>query len=41
MKYTHFTELNGKVITGTYNSLAKLIRESGFIGGRILKLEYV
>lgn len=41
MKPTHFTELKGQVITGTYDSLAELIRKSGLLGSRIFKLEYV
>lgn len=40
MKPTHFTKLNGQIITGTYNSLAEMIRKSGLIGDRIYKLEY-
>jgi len=41
MKHTHFTQLRGQIITGTYNNLALTIRESGLLGSRILKLEYL
>lgn len=34
----YITELNGTAITGTYNELVELVRQSGLIGEKIKKL---
>lgn len=34
-KETHYTILNKEIITGSYNQLATIIRNSGKLGGSI------